>query len=382
MKKTGLLIAALLTALCSFGQNYNQEDDAVLGLLSRVMDKIEAKSRYIPTINGAIQVGYLFKADPANNNYTNTFTFNTARLNIKGKPLDWFHYNMQIDFANGVRVLDFNLNFHPLAHTPAKSQYVNFWAGQSKTPLTLESQIGPATFEAVEYAEVIYQLCGYRQTLTPELTHISGGRDIGIAMYGYALKVPWGGKAHDLFEYKIGVYNGSGMNCLDQDVMKDVSGSLYLHPVKEMTVGGSFYIGAYKQVQQYEGRDTTTTRRRDRWAASFQYDDKAHWLTRAEYVGGRTHGQLSDGWYGSVQYTVNPNRETKNQWAIIARYDGYRYWCDYLPDYCKHQFLAGVNYRPMRWLYVQAHYAYQMNCERHQIASSGHRFQLTACLIY
>ena len=382
MKRVGLLIASALLAVCTFGQNYTSEEDAVFGLLNKVMDRIEAKSRYIPTINGAIQVGYLFNAEPANNVYSNSFTFNTARLNIKGKPLDWFNYNLQVDFANKVRILDFNLDFHPLAHTAAKSQYVNFWMGQSKTPLTLESQIGPATFEAVAYTQVVMALCGYKQDLTPELTNMAGGRDIGIAMYGYALKVPWGGKEHDFFEYKIGVYNGSGMNCLDQDIMKDVSGCLYLHPTQALTLGGSFYIGAYKQKQTYDGKDTLRTRRRDRWAASLRYDDKAHWLARAEYVGGKTHGQLSDGWYGMLQYTVNPNKETKNQWSLLAKYDAYRYWCDYLPDYCNHRIIGGVNYRPMRWLYIQAHYGYQMNCKQHKVASSNHYFQLTTCLIY
>ena len=53
-----------------------------------------------------------------------------------------------------------------------------------------------------------------------------------------------------------------------------------------------------------------------------------------------------------------------------------------LPDYCDHQIIGGVNYRPMRWLYVQAHYGYKMECNRHKIAATSHYFQLTACLIY
>lgn len=382
MKRVGIVTVCLLLAGFAFAQDYG-EQDSIDGLLSKVMEKIEAKSRYIPTINGAIQVGYLFQADPKANVYSNSFTFNTARLNIKGNPLDWFHYNLQVDFANKVRILDFNLNFHPLACTKAKSQYVNFWMGQSKTPLTLESQIGPATFEAVTYTQVILALCGYDQSLTPELTNMAGGRDIGLAMYGYALRVPWGGKEHDFFEYKFGVYNGSGMNCLDQDIMKDVSGAIYLHPTHALTLGGSFYIGAYRQqTTAPSGADTTLQRRRDRWAASVRYDDKAHWLFRSEYVGGRTHGQFSDGWYGVLQYTINPNKDQKNQWSLMAKYDAYRYWCDYLPDYCNHQIIGGINYRPMRWLYVQAHYGCKMNCKMHKIDSTSHYFQLTACLIY
>lgn len=382
MKRVWVILTCLLMTGFAMAQDYGEENN-VLGLLSRVMDRIEAKSRYIPTISGAIQMGYLFKAVPQAGDYSNSFTFNTARLNVKGKPLDWFNYGLQVEFANKVQVLDFDLNFHPLAHANVQSQYVNFWLGQSKTPLTLESQLGPATFEAVSYTQVINALCGYSQALTPELTHVAGGRDIGLAMYGYALRVPWGGKEHDFFEYKIGVYNGSGMNCLDQDVMKDVSGALYIHPTSALTLGGSFYVGAYKQqVKTVEGTDTMTTRRRDRWAASLRYDDKAHWLARAEYVGGRTHGQFSDGWYGMLQYTINPNKETKNQWAIMAKYDAYRYNYKLLPDYCDHQIIGGVNYRPMRWLYVQAHYGYKMECNRHKIAATSHYCQLTACLIY
>jgi hypothetical protein len=382
MKRVWTLFFAVLMAVCVVGQNY-KEDDNLDGLLCKVMDKIEAKSRYIPTISGAIQIGYLLNAVPAENNYTNSFTFNTARLNVKGNPLDWFNYNMQIDFANKVRVLDFNLDFHPLAHLNLQSQYLNIWAGQSKTPLTMESQLGPAVFEAVSYTQVIQALCGYSQQLTPELTNMAGGRDIGLAVYGYALRVPWGGEMHDLFEYKLGVYNGSGMNCLDQDVMKDVSGCLYLHPIKAITVGGSFYIGAYNRVEKTpQAKDTLLMTRRDRYAVSFRYDDKEHWLARAEYVYGRTHDRRSDGWYGMLQYTINPNKSTKNQWSVMAKYDAYRDWCNYLPDYCNHQFICGVNYRPMRWLYVQAHYGYKMECERHKVKVHRHYFQTTACLIF
>ena len=381
-KRIPAILFALLTAVCAVGQNY-AEEEKVDGLLVKVMDKLEAKSRYIPTIDGAIQVGYLLNAVPALNSYDNSFTFNTARLNIKGKPLDWFNYNMQVEFANKVQILDFNLDFHPLAHLNLESQYLNIWLGQSKTPLTMESQLGPASFEAVSYTQVVQALCGYSQDLTPELTHMAGGRDIGLAVYGYALRVPWGGETHDLFEYKLGVYNGSGMNCLDQDVMKDVSGCLYLHPINTVTVGGSFYVGAYKRVEKTpQATDTLLMTRRDRFAASIRYDDHAHWLARAEYVYGRTHNHLSDGWYAVLQYTINPNKSTKNQWSVLAKYDAYRYWCNYLPDYCNHQFMCGVNYRPMRWLYVQAHYGYKMDCARHKVAGQSHYFQTTACLIF
>ena len=383
MKRIWIVLVGLMLAVNLTAQEDYAEENKVDGLLNKVMDRIEAKNRYVPTVSGAVQIGYLLQAVPEKNRYDNSFTFNTARVNIKGKPLDWFHYNLQVEFANKVQILDFNLNFHPLVHTKAKSQYVNFWLGESKTPLTLESQLGPADFEAVSYTQVVNALCGYSQALTPELTHLGGGRDIGLAVYGYALRVPWGGEEHDLFEYKLGVYNGSGMNCLDQDIMKDVSGAFYVHPTSALTVGGSFYIGAYKQKSTTpEGTDTLTTRRRDRWAASLRYDDHVHWLARAEYVGGRTHGQFSDGWYGMLQYTINSNKKFRNQWSIMAKYDAYRYNYKALPDYCDHQIIGGVNYRPMRWLYVQAHYGYKMECNRHKIAATSHYFQLTACLIY
>lgn len=370
------LLALFPLTTSALAQDY-AEEDTVKGLLDKVMTRLEQKSRYIPTINGAIQIGYLYKNTPSTGVNSNSFTFNTARLNIKGNPFDWFHYNLQVDFANKVRILDFNLNFHPLAHTKARSQYINFWAGQSKTPLTLESQIGPATFEAVSYTQVITALCGYNQDLTPELTNMAGGRDIGIAMYGYALRVPWGGADHDFFEYKIGVYNGSGMNCVDQDKMKDVSGSLYLHPVSTLTLGGSCYIGAYKMpFVNSDGDIVDMQTRRDRWAASLRYDDKKHWLARAEYVGGKTHGQYSDGWYAVLQYTFN------YPISIVAKYDAYRFNYKLLPDYCNHQILAGINYRPVKWLYVQAHYSYRMDFKIHKIANQHHQFQITACLVY
>lgn len=386
MKKRALIFCLILLPLCCYSQDQGCD---TLGLLDQVMERLEEKSRYIPTINGAIQGGYIGTYDPQgkDHHYTNSFTLNTARLNIKGKPFDWFAYNMQVNFANKVQILDFNLNFYPLAKTKAKSQYINFWAGQSKTPLSLESAYGPTNFEAVSYSKVVQELCGYNHTLTSAgendyLPGMGGGRDIGVALYGYALKVNWGGEAHDLFSYKLGVYNGSGMNCKDVDNMKDVGGYLYLHPIKPITMGGSFYVGAYKMAVVEDNQTEIKQTRRDRWAASFRYDDARHWMARAEYIGGKTHGQYSDGWYATLQYTINPNPQKKNQWSVVTKYDGYRSHSKTYSKYISHQVMVGCNYRPMSWLYIQAHYLAGVDSSPKGAKMVLHQGQVTMCLIY
>lgn len=386
MKKIVVIIASLLMVFRLSAQDQGCD---TLGLLNKVMDKLEEKSRYIPTINGSIQGGFIGQYTPqtGGHHYSNSFTLNQARLNIKGKPADWFDYNMQLNFVNKPQILDINLNVHPLAKTKAKSQYINFWAGQSKIPLSLESAYGPTNFDAVSYAKVIYELCGYNHTLTSSgdkdyLPNMGGGRDIGVAMYGYAWRVNWGGEAHDFVSYKVGVYNGSGMNGKDVDNMKDVGGFLYLHPIKPITVGGSFYVGAYKMEVATKSGTSLLQTRRDRWAASFRYDDARHWMARAEYIGGKTHGQYSDGWYGALQYTINPNPKRVNQWAVIARYDGYRSHSKSYPGYISHQALVGCNYRPVSWLYLQAHYTVGIDQTPKATKMVLHQGQVTACLIY
>lgn len=388
MKKISIILSLLLL---SIGHCYAQEDQGcdTLGLLNGVMKRLEEKSRYIPTINGSIQGGYIGQYTPTtkDHHYNNSFTLNQARLNIKGRPADWFDYNMQLNFVGKPQILDINLNVHPLAKTKAKSQYINFWAGQSKTPLSLESAYGPTNFEAVSYSKVVSELCGYNHTLTSAgendyLPNMGGGRDIGVAIYGYALRVNWGGEAHDFFSYKVGVYNGSGMNSKDQDNMKDVSGFFYMHPIKPITIGGSFYIGAYKMLVATKSGTEQRQTRRDRWAASFRYDDGQHWMARAEYIGGKTHGQYSDGWYGSLQYTINPNPKKINQWAVLTRYDGYRSHSKTYSGYISHQVMVGCNYRPVSWLYLQANYCLGMDQTPKTTKMVLHQGQVTACLIY
>jgi len=368
MKKLLIIGLAALVAATASAQ---EEAADSLGLLDNVMQQLEKKSKLIPQISGAVKGGYSYT------NYENdavedenTFYFKSIRLMVKGAPCPWVGYKVQVEWWRTPALLDAAIDIHPLATTKAKSQYLNFWLGQGKLPLSIETTYGPQTAIAVDYTPVLLALAGYNSKLTPELTSVSGGRDVGAAIYGYAGRVNWGGKAHDLVEYKLGVYNGSGRHVVDRDKYKDLCGNLYLHPVKELTVGGSLYWGAYKDASGVK-------QERRRWAASLRYENP-HWHARAEYIGGSTHGVKTDGWYGLLQYTINPataDMKVWNQWAVMAMYDGYR--ADVAAGNIVHRAQLGVNYRPLKWLYLQAYYIYHI-----EESANKHNAAVTMCAIF
>lgn len=377
MKKTLLVIGLMLGA---WGTMCAQENVDTLGLMNTVMEKVNAKSRYIPQVHGVIKFGYegqfINDADPSN-----AFVFNTVWAGVKGSPFDWFDYNFQFDFGN-LQVVDLHLNFHPLAHLKLKSSYFNIFVGQAKTPISLDNNYGPGNNEAINYSQVTLALLGFNKVLTPELEQLRYGRDMGFAIYGQALKVNWGGKPHDLFDYKIGVYNGSGagFKALQSDQYMDYSAWLYLHPIKEITIGGSGYLGTYNRI---EGVDLHKEKsERHRWAASFRYQD-AHWAARTEYIGGKTHGQYSDGWYGLLQYTINPGSGNKfwNQWSVLARYDAYRSDYKNMPEKLSNNIMIGFNYRPMKYIYIQGQYNYRFITAHDKLTTNYNMFQLLAGLI-
>lgn len=379
MRKQILSLCLMLgIALCVSAQEKEIPDS--VRLLDNVMKKLEQKSRYIPQLHGIVKFGYEGQYFPNANNNKNSFVFNTVWLGLKGNPFDWFDYNFQFDFAN-LQVVDLHLNFHPLVGTKAKSSYLNIFLGQAKTPISLDNNYGPANNEAIAYTQVTTALLGYNNKMTPELNQLRYGRDMGLALYGQALKVDWGGSSHDFFDYKIGVYNGNGagVKALQVDKYMDVSGWLYLHPIKEITLGGSAYYGNYDA----QVTDTTTEKaERIRWAGSFRYQDK-HWAARTEYIGGQTHGVYSDGWYALLQYTINPGSGNKfwNQWSVVARYDGYRPDYKNAKDNISHNFLVGFNYRPMKYLYIQGQYNYRYTQAGSTNTTNYNMFQLLVGLV-
>ncbi len=95
--------------------------------------------------------------------------------------------------------------------------YFNISLGQAKIPVSLEGFGSASKLFLVERADVARK--------------IGSKRDIGI----------WFKGKFSFLTYQIGLYNGSGMNRLDGDILKDLGIRLTATPIRQLFLGFSFY---------------------------------------------------------------------------------------------------------------------------------------------
>ena len=176
----------------------------------------------------------------------------------------------------------------------------------------------------------------------------SSGRDMGLLIYGDLF-----GK---LVNYNLAVMNGQGINLKDKNNQKDIVGSLMVHPLDWLSVGGSFVKGKGCAVAVSSlnpdiqvGENYT----RNRWSAGAVIKTKPVDV-RTEYLAGKDGRIKSDGYYVTASAHVFPKVD------VIASYD-YLNKSKVLDDK-QSNYVVGLQY----WFYpkcrVQAQYTY---CNRH-----------------
>ena len=176
----------------------------------------------------------------------NTFNVRRARLDFKGNINKNLEFRVQADMAGSPKLVD---GFVKVKLT----KYFNIQAGQFKIPFTFENPQSPLTLEGVEYAQVISKLSGYSDI--SGVTTYSGGRDVGLMIYGDLFHFEREGKEIPILTYKLGLFNGNGMNKTDANTLKDIAGSIEVCPgVKGLMFATSYYDGNYylAQIVVYE----------------------------------------------------------------------------------------------------------------------------------
>lgn len=145
-----------------------------------------------------------------------------------------------------------------------------------KTCFTLENQMSPSVYETVNFSRVIERLAGF----SGDVCGNQGGRDMGLQVGGELFKTSF----DDYFlEYRVGVYNGSGLSMKDHNDAKDFAAWFTVQPVKGLKMGASAYIGKlnddYTVVNDETGEETiyNTNMKRNRMALSTCY--QTHRLT-------------------------------------------------------------------------------------------------------
>ena len=239
-------------------------------------------------------------------------------------------------FANTGKILEAYTEYRFLPQLTAR-------IGQFKTMYTIENPMSPCFVELINcYSQVVNYLAGINGS--DPLYGSNSGRDMGILIYG------------DLFKkklsYNLAVMNGQGINLKDKNNQKDIVGSLMVHPLDWLSVGGSFVKGkgcavAASSVNPDIAIGDSYTR--NRWSAGATIQTKPVSL-RTEYLAGKDGHVKSDGYYATASIHVLP------KFDIVASYDYFNK--DKAQDYKQSNYVAGVQW----WFYpkcrLQAQYTY------------------------
>lgn len=287
--------------------------------------KVDIKA---PKLSGYAQTQYSYSDDG-----TNSFQIRRARLDLKGELGNMIDYRLQTDFASSPKLVDAYVRFKICP-------YFNIEVGQQKVTFSLESMMGPFTWETIDLAQGITKLSGYSDISNEG----SNGRDIGISAYGGFIKK----EGYNIIDYAFGVYNGNGINLKDNNKHKNFAGKLEIHPIKPITLAASVYIGKMNGILE-----SGELMPKNRYAFSARYDDKTI-MARAEYLRGKTDMGL-DGIITSDAYYVLVGYSFKCGIQPILRLDSYRKDITATNGRSDH-YVIGLNYKPWKYTFIQLNY--------------------------
>lgn len=196
---------------------------------------------------------------------------------------------------------------HPMVYefygewTPSSS--FNLKLGQMKTPLSIENQISLTQLEYVVNTRTISSLVGMAEDVQRLQNGTNNtGRDVGLMTYGNLVNTG----THNLIEYNIGVFQGTGLNTPETDNTKDFAVNTMFQPVKGFRIGGGAYFG-----NTYYSLDESVEPKSDhvhnRWAISADYKTD-RFTARAEFIRANDGGIKKEGIYGTALYYVMPKK--------------------------------------------------------------------------
>lgn len=265
----------------------------------------------VPKFGGYIVGTYKYNSQEGKNG-GDGFGLRYLRLYLDGTVLKNFKYRVQMNVSgepgskNSARVIDAFISWQKWAPLGIK-------LGEYKRCFTFENPMNPWDIASGDYTQLTKHFTGMGGDLYQGAAN-SGGRDLGVQIYGDAFKV--GKTQHYLLHYQAGIYNGQGINTSDKDKEKDYIATVQLQPLKGLYVGvfgwsGSFFDGAQSNYFK-------------RWAAGVSYEGL--FSARAEYArniyadGADTHGlgQKSDAWY------IRMGIPTWRWLRVNLGYDAYR----------------------------------------------------------
>ena len=296
-----------------------QEEVADLKKRGTAWDKI---TKALPKISGYAQIRYDYKDGDGG---SSTFQLRRVRLTFDGNISPKLDYKLQLELTSP-KIVDAYFSYKPLAGLKMR-------VGQYKVPFSIENtDYGPTKLELIDYPLAISYLVGNSDAADKK--DGANGRDIGIKLYGDFF--------NKVLSYDLGLFNGAGINCKDNNKSKDVVARLMVRPVDGLVISGSF-------LWSEGGKDYIT---RNRWAAGVCYD-KGAWMARSEWIGGKTGSVKSDGMYATAGY-----RFCKD-FMVIARYEQFCFNDDNRKAMTQENYTAGLAWQPVKHFKLQLNYVYE-----------------------
>lgn len=263
-----------------------------------------------------------------------TFDIRRARLDLKGDITERFDYRTQVEFGGtSVFLLDATIGYKV-------NPYLKLSIGQQKIPFSQENLASSPKLETINRSQVV-------EALVARGTDVIGnqnGRDIGIQAAGSIFP-----KAdYSSVDYAFGIFNGAGINRSDTNPNKDFVGRLVYHPLKEWSIGTSYYAGRYSLSSPSRG--TAAGRNdRDRIGAEFAYIKDPISL-KGEYIQGNDGAINKDGWYLQAGYFFIPKK-----FQGVLKFDYYDPNTE-VDQNATNVYTLGGNWYFNKWAFLQVNY--------------------------
>ncbi len=270
-------------------------------------------------LDGLLQIWYVHDPEAESRE---TFRLRRAEIKLSGEIMPKIRWTVMVDpakdlkvtktpasgltAANGVavdqqsRILqEVFVRIEPLPHHQID-------VGQFKIPIAEEGRRSSSQLDTIERA-IISRTFGDK-------------RDIGIQATGTFPRL----------EYRIGLFNGEGINQSDQNDKKDYTGLLVLKPLPGLEMGGLWY----------QGHAGATAAQKDRYGAELRYTyQAASFKSEALWAqdGTPSGSVLSHGWYTQLGYVVLPERLQG-----VVKYEGFSP-DQFAPDNRERDLTVGLN---------------------------------------
>lgn len=235
------------------------------------------------------------------------FDLRRARLDFKGEIAPKFGIRIQAEMANNPKILDATFIYKP-------KEYFNVIIGQSKTPYCNDNYYSPYSLLTISRTQLDNALSNRESDVYGN----NQGRDIGIWITG-KVNASEEKNHRPILEYHVGVYNGSGINVIDNNNAKDFGAYLKVSPINNLWITGRAYRGFGAKL--LANPDSTADRTRLGTDITYKYK---RFLIEAEYLNGKDDGKGDEAilersaFSGTIVYTA-----ILDKLQFIGRIDNY-----------------------------------------------------------